>query len=184
MTGVLDAATAGQALSIALSMGRNQLWGGDAATDAKRLLAHAAGIEASRLMLLDIEDFTEALMDRYQALIDRRSKGEPVSHIIGRRTFWKHEFKVTPDVLDPRPETEVLVEAALEVPFRKVLDLGTGSGAILISLLAERPEAKGVGTDMSEKAVLVAGENAAAMGVADRIILPLSDWYDDVGGAL
>jgi len=182
VTGAIDAATAGQALSIALAMGRNQLWGDDAATDAKRLLAFAAQVDVSRLLLLDVEDFTEELIDRYQALVDRRARGEPMSHITGRRAFWKHEFRVTPDVLDPRPETEVLVEAALDVPFRKVLDLGTGSGAILISLLAERPDAKGVGTDMSEKAVLVAGENAVAMGVADRIILPLSDWYDDVGG--
>ncbi|MEO1238331.1 MAG: peptide chain release factor N(5)-glutamine methyltransferase [Pseudomonadota bacterium] len=112
----------------------------------------------------------------------RRVNREPMSHILGVRAFWKHSFKVTPDVLDPRPETEVLVEAALRAPFERVLDLGTGSGAILISLLAERAGATGVGTDISERAVLVAGENAERLGVADRLILPLSDWWDDVGG--
>ncbi|MEL6960723.1 MAG: peptide chain release factor N(5)-glutamine methyltransferase [Pseudomonadota bacterium] len=180
--GVIDAATPGHALAIVLAMGRDRMWVTDAATDARRLLAHAAGIEADRLRLLDVEDYTDALISRYLALVERRNRGEPVSHILGYRDFWKHRFKVTPDVLDPRPETEVLIEAALEVPFRKVLDLGTGSGAIIISLLAERPEARGVGTDISERGILVAGENAAAIGVVDRLVLPLSDWFEDVGG--
>ncbi len=114
--------------------------------------------------------------------IRRRAAAEPVSHILGYRDFWKHRFKVTADVLDPRPETEILIEVALREPFTKVLDLGTGSGCIVISLLEERPDALGVGADLSERAVLVAGENAAAIGVADRLILPLSDWWDDVGG--
>jgi len=112
----------------------------------------------------------------------RRAAREPVSHILGYRDFWKHRFAVTPDVLDPRPETEALVEIALAAPFSKVLDLGTGSGAIVISLLAERPGATGVGTDISPRAVLVAGRNAVAAGVADRLIMPLSDWWEDVGG--
>ncbi|SLN18638.1 peptide chain release factor N(5)-glutamine methyltransferase [Pseudooctadecabacter jejudonensis] len=120
--------------------------------------------------------------DRFEAAVTRRAARVPMSHVLGYRDFWKHRFTVTSDVLDPRPETETLVEAALEVPFRKVLDLGTGSGAIIISLLAERSEARGVGTDISERGILVAGANAAAIGVVDRLILPLSDWYDDVGG--
>ena len=74
------------------------------------------------------------------------------------------------------------MELALSEPFARVLDLGTGSGCILISLLMERPGARGVGTDISDKAVLVAGENAARLGVADRIVLPVSDWFADVGG--
>ena len=114
--------------------------------------------------------------------MDRRARREPFSHISGRRLFYKSSFTVTPDVLDPRPETETLVELALTEPFTRVLDLGTGSGCILISLLADRPKARGVGTDVSEKAVLVAGENAERLGVADRITLPLSEWYDDIGG--
>jgi release factor glutamine methyltransferase len=101
---------------------------------------------------------------------------------VGYRDFWKSRFHVTPDVLDPRPETETLVSLALERPAARILDLGTGSGCILISLLLEWPEATGVGTDIYETGILVAGRNAAALGVADRIILPLSDWYDDIGG--
>lgn len=115
-------------------------------------------------------------------LIERRAAREPFSHIAGYRDFWKHRFRVTADVLDPRPDTELLVELALAQPFSKVLDLGTGSGCIMISLLAERPTTRGVGTDISERAVLIAGENAQTLGVADRLILPLSDWFDDIGG--
>jgi release factor glutamine methyltransferase len=118
----------------------------------------------------------------YQHAIADRAQRKPVSHILGTRAFWKHDFKVTPDVLDPRPETETLVELALSETFTKLLDLGTGSGCIVISLLAEMPQAKAVGTDNSEQAVLVAGENAVMAGVADRLILPLSDWFDDIGG--
>lgn len=116
-----------------------------------------------------------------QAVKDRAAR-TPMSHILGTRSFWKNVFKVDGHVLDPRPETEVLVELALSEPFEKVLDLGTGSGAIILSLLAERPQATGVGCDLSEHAVLIAGENAARLGVADRVIFPISDWWDDVGG--
>ena len=114
--------------------------------------------------------------------VSERETRRPVSQIIGKREFWKETFKVTHDVLDPRPETELLVELGLQEPFDRVLDLGTGSGCIVISLLMARPNALGVGTDISEKALLVAGENAESMGVAERVILPVSDWYDDVGG--
>jgi release factor glutamine methyltransferase len=124
----------------------------------------------------------QASWDVFEDAVAKRERRVPVSQIIGRRAFWRHEFTVTPDVLDPRPETETLVEAALAEPFTRVLDLGTGSGCILISLLAERPDATGVGTDTSDKALLVAGENAARIGVVDRLVLPLSDWFDDIGG--
>ncbi len=147
--------------------------------DAADLLRRAGvdGGEARKLRRL-AED-TGRLFDD---LVKRRVAREPFSHIAGYRDFWSHRFRVNSHVLDPRPETELLVELALEHPFSKVLDLGTGSGCIVISLLAERPEARGVGTDVSEKAVLLAGENAAEIGVADRLVLPLSDWFEDVGG--
>ncbi len=136
----------------------------DAAGDARRLHVWAE-TEAA---------FAEA--------VQRRGARVPVSQIIGRRAFWTSDFTVTPDVLDPRPETELLIELALLKQFQKVLDVGTGSGCILISLLLEQPGAKGVGTDVSEQAILVAGENANRLGVADRILLPLSNWFDDIGG--
>ena len=137
----------------------------DAAGDARRLLA-----------------FSDQSDQDAAEVIHRRAAGEPVSHILGYRDFWKHRFKVTPDVLDPRPDTETLVELALQRQFTRVLDLGTGSGCILISLLSERPHATGVGSDASHAAVLVAGENARSIGVSDRLILPVSDWYSDIGG--
>lgn len=148
-------------------------------SEAAALLRDAGvdGGEARKLWRLAEETGAE-----FAALVVRRVAREPFSQIAGYREFWKHRFRVTADVLDPRPETETLVQLALEEPFGKVLDLGTGSGCIVISLLAERPEARGVGTDLSDKAVLVAGENAAAIGVADRLVLPISDWFDDVGG--
>ncbi|TFL17880.1 peptide chain release factor N(5)-glutamine methyltransferase [Jannaschia formosa] len=115
--------------------------------------------------------------------VARRAAREPVSHILGRRAFWAHEFEVTPDVLDPRPETETLVEAALEGELTTVLDLGTGSGCILLSLLAARPEAQGLGTDISEAALAVARRNAEALGLAARATFRRADWLSGIDGA-
>lgn len=156
----------------------------DPSTDVRRLWDHAISVARSRIA--DDSDLDNECSDLVKQVFERavefRSQRMPVSQIIGGRDFWKAWFHITPDVLDPRPETESLVERALDESFSRVLDLGTGSGCILISLLMERPEATGVGTDISEKAVLVAGRNAALHNVADRLILPLSDWFDDVGG--
>lgn len=109
-----------------------------------------------------------------------RAARQPVSQITGRRAFWRHDFRVTPATLDPRPETERLVEAALAEPFSSVLDLGTGTGAILISLLAERPGATGLGVDLSPDALAVARDNARRIGVAARFLV--SDWFAGVDG--
>lgn len=150
--------------------------------DARWLMAACLGIPRERLTLHLQDPVSNEVEFFYPHYVRDRLNRIPVSRILGEREFWGRVFKVTEDTLDPRPETESLVELALSEPFRDVLDLGTGTGCILVTLLAERPEATGVGTDISERAVLVAGENAARHGVADRLILPLSDWYDDVGG--
>jgi release factor glutamine methyltransferase len=105
-----------------------------------------------------------------------------VAQLLGYRDFWKHRFIVTPDVLDPRPDTEALVAEALRRPFARVLDLGTGTGAILLSLLAERPAATGLGTDLSEAALTVARRNAAALRLADRADFAPADWFAGVAG--
>ncbi len=152
------------------------------ATDARRLLAHAAGVEPSRLTLLDADDITEAFAERYDASLTRREVGEPVSHILGYRDFFEDRFAVTADVLDPRPETEELVRAALSAPFATLLDLGTGSGAIGLSLLKARPAATGVLTDMSEAALQVARQNAEALGVSARATFKLADWFHGLEG--
>lgn len=141
----------------------------------------AAGVEdpggdVARLRRAAPDDAT------FAAWVLRRAAREPVSRILGRRAFWAHDFAVTADVLDPRPDTEALVEAALRGPFARVLDLGTGSGCILVSLLHERREATGLGTDISEAALAVAARNAAATGVAPRVAFLRADWLNGVTG--
>jgi release factor glutamine methyltransferase len=153
-----------------------------AARDARRLLAHALGVAPDVLAGRMTDPVPEAAVAAFNALVGRRVAREPVSHLTGQRAFWGRDFHVTRDVLDPRPETETLVARALAGPFARVLDLGTGSGCILVTLLAERPGAQGVGTDISPDALLIAGENAARHGVADRLVLTPSDWFGDIGG--
>ncbi|MEL6640622.1 MAG: peptide chain release factor N(5)-glutamine methyltransferase [Pseudomonadota bacterium] len=122
------------------------------------------------------------VLDRFDALVARRAAREPLSHLVGYRDFYKHRFVVTPDVLDPRPDTETLVEVAGSEPFKRVLDLGTGSGCILLSLLAEQTDALGVGTDLSHAALKVAAQNVARLELDHRVELLRSDWYDVVSG--
>ncbi|MFP7571519.1 peptide chain release factor N(5)-glutamine methyltransferase [Marivita sp. S2033] len=119
---------------------------------------------------------------RLNQLVQRRVQREPISHITGKRAFWMHEFAVTADVLDPRPDTETLIETALTGPFTSVLDLGTGSGCIVLSLLHERPQARGLGTDLSDAALTVARKNAGIVGVTERVSWQRSDWFSDVTG--
>lgn len=152
----------------------------DPARDARLLLAHALEVPADRLTLLLPDPLPMPAAARFDAALSHRVMRRPVSQIMGRRLFWGRSFRVTRDTLDPRPETEAVVAAALEEPFASVLDLGTGTGAILLSLMAERPGAAGTGTDLSPAALAVAGENAAAFGLAPRLIL--SDWFAQVDG--
>lgn len=154
----------------------------DPARDARVLLAHAARIDAARVTLIAPEDLPEEIEDRFEQLIALRAVRVPVSHLLGERAFYGRRFKVSREVLDPRPETETLIEAALAEPFSRVLDLGTGSGCILVTLLAERPEATGVGVDMSEAACLQASANAVLHRVAARAQIAVSDWLDSVTG--
>lgn len=151
-------------------------------TDARRLLAAALGIAPDRLTLHLPEPLPPAAADRFAGYIAARCRRQPVSQILGMRAFWGRYFRVTPDVLDPRPDTETLVEAALAVPFSRVLDLGTGSGCILISLLADRVQARGVGVDVSQAALEVARGNAEALGVAARAEFRQGDWCAGLNG--
>ncbi|WP_317054934.1 peptide chain release factor N(5)-glutamine methyltransferase [Roseovarius rhodophyticola] len=153
-----------------------------AAREARILAAKAADIPVDRASLSFQEVVAREAQSKLEAFIASRVLRMPLSHITGTRAFYAHEFTVTPDVLDPRPETETLIETALESDFQHVLDLGTGSGCILLSLLAARSEAAGVGTDKSPRALDVALENAARLGVTDRCLFLRSDWYSDVEG--
>ncbi len=164
---------------------------------AGRARLKAAGIDQpaidARLMLEAAADATrtDIVTDPYRVItpeqaatldsyLARRERREPVSHILGRKGFWKIMLNVTPDVLTPRPDTETIVEAALrdwpEHEPRTVLDLGVGSGAIILAILAERPAAKGLGVDISEEALAVARENAANLDLDGRIALLRGDW--------
>ncbi|SDI94026.1 peptide chain release factor N(5)-glutamine methyltransferase [Aliiruegeria lutimaris] len=147
--------------------------------DARLLVAFAGGIAPDRLTL-HLRDPFEADA-ALAAALDARAARQPVSHITGKRLFWGRIFRVTAEVLDPRPETETLIAAALEAPFERVLDLGTGSGCILLSLLAERPQATGLGVDLSETALEVARQNAADLQVPAEF--RRSDWFETVTGS-
>ncbi len=148
--------------------------------DARLLLEAAAGVTRADLVTDPYRTLTaeqESILDGY---LERRSRREPVSHILGRKGFWTIMLDVNAHVLTPRPETEVIVDHALRAfaehePFT-VLDLGVGSGAILLAILAERPFARGVGVDLSEEALAVSRDNAAGLGLADRAVLLLGDW--------
>jgi release factor glutamine methyltransferase len=149
------------------------------ALDAKRLLLHAEQIESASLMASP--DAQMRAQSAYDSMIMRRCTGEPVSKILGYRDFWTHRFITSPDVLDPRPDTETLIEAALELfprtaPLR-ILDLGTGSGCILLTLLSEFANSTGIGVDVSQAALAVAERNAQAMKLTHRADFIEADWF-------
>ncbi|WP_372989757.1 peptide chain release factor N(5)-glutamine methyltransferase [Sulfitobacter sp.] len=154
----------------------------DPARDARVLLAHAASVDASRVTLIAPEEIAPEIAERFENLIALRAVRVPVSHLVGQRAFYGRDFRISCDVLDPRPETETLIELALSEPFETVLDLGTGSGCILVTLLAERPDARGLGLDLSEAACLQASANAVLHGVAARADIRQSDWFGAAEG--
>lgn len=151
-------------------------------TDARRIMAATLDVAPERVTLMAYDEMDAQTEAAFKASVQMRAEGHPVSHLVGGRLFYDRWFVVTPDVLDPRPETETLVATALSEPFAHVLDLGTGSGAIIVTLLAERPDASGVGVDVSEAALRIAQRNATAQGVAERLQLKVSDWFGAVEG--
>lgn len=159
----------------------------DARSEARRLLAAAGKLSQARMITALNERQPADEAARFAALVDRRAAREPLSHILGNVGFWTLELEVTPDVLTPRPDTETLVEAALDAaPDRaaplRILDIGTGSGAIVLALLSELPDATGLATDISPAALAVARRNAARNGLAGRIAFLETSWADGVDG--
>ena len=153
--------------------------------DARLLVEAAAG--ATRADIIG-DPYRVLSTDQVQTLetyVSRRERREPVSHILGRKGFWKIMLAVNANVLTPRPDTEVIVDMILkaitEGQIFSILDLGVGSGAILLSILAERPGGKGLGVDVSEDALAVARENAANLGLASKIALLRGDWTTGLG---
>jgi release factor glutamine methyltransferase len=155
----------------------------DAARDARVLLAHALGIGHDRLTLKLQDEMTPPQEALFGDALTARAARQPVAQIIGRRLFWGLSFRVTRDTLDPRPETETLVAEALRAPFLKMLDLGTGTGCILLSCLKGMPMARGLGTDISDAALRVAMGNTRDLGLETRARFRQSDWFSEVTGA-
>lgn len=151
--------------------------------DAELIVAHAADMEREALLANADALAGEPLVALAEALEKRRALAEPMAYILGTREFWSLPFRVTPATLVPRPESETLIEAALDWAVEgnrplRILDLGTGSAALLLTLLSEWPEATGVGIDMSTDALSVAVENAEALGLAERAQFLEWDWND------
>ncbi|MES2963009.1 MAG: peptide chain release factor N(5)-glutamine methyltransferase [Bdellovibrionota bacterium] len=152
--------------------------------DTELLVASALHWERMKLYLNYEYPLSEDELKTCRELVRRRASGEPVAYILGEKGFFKNSFKVTPEVLIPRPETESLVESALEwarvnAPAARIIDLGTGSGCIGLSLIAEMPEAHLLAVDVSPGALGVAKENATLLGVDDRV-----KWHEGDAGAV
>lgn len=182
--------TAGETRRAALAALRAALAGADSDTsdlDARILLTRALGIDAAALLREPDLPLGEDGAARVSAYGRRRLAGEPVGRILGEREFWGLPFRLSPGTLEPRPDTETVVAAALaRCPDRagsaSVLDIGTGSGCILVALLSERPQARGIGTDRSRDALATARRNAAANGVAARASFVACDWAGALRG--
>ncbi len=156
--------------------------------DARLLLAETLGGGAALITGYPERRLDAAEVDRFAALIRRRTAREPVSRILGRRDFWSLTLRVTPHVLDPRPDSETLVEAVLariedrDAPLQ-VLDLGTGSGCLLLALLSELPRARGLGVDISPSALANARENARVLDLSSRAEFCRGDWARELVGS-
>lgn len=161
-----------------------------AASDAEELLSRLLGVGRTDLLLRRRDPMPAELWKKLDSWLARRAAGQPVQYITGRAAFRSLDLGVGPGVLVPRPETEQLVEAVLAVlreelhrwPAPRILDLGTGSGAIALALAREWPTASVLATDASERALATARGNAEALGLAARIDFRRGDWFDPIGG--
>ncbi len=154
--------------------------------DSRLLVAKAAKKTPNELILRSYGSLSPKQLEHAESLIQRRLNGEPVSRILGEREFWGLLFKLSRDTLDPRPDSETVVSAALSIAGRQnispkaILDLGTGSGCLLLSLLWEWRDAFGVGIDIAPDAVATARQNAIALGVENRAAFLAGDWFSSM----
>ncbi|WP_284945211.1 peptide chain release factor N(5)-glutamine methyltransferase [Acidisoma cladoniae] len=154
--------------------------------EARILLAHALGIDRTALVRRLDGTLTAAEADRFRSLISRRAAREPAATIFGHREFWSLDFIVSKDTLIPRPDSELLIETALTLhPDRKlgrILDLGTGTGCLLLAALTEFPTAWGLGIDLSPAAARIAQMNAQNLGLSDRAAILVAEWTEALAG--
>ena len=156
--------------------------------EARLLLAHVLHARQEDIIAGRLPPISAENALAFEAVVSRREKREPLAYIVGHREFWSLDFAVGPGVLVPRPESELLIEEALkhfpdrDAPLR-VLDLGTGSGCLLLSFLSERPNAQGLGIDLSQDALAVAGQNAATLQLSERAQFERGNWLENVFGA-
>ena len=155
--------------------------------ELKILLAAALGIEPADLPFYTA-DVNEAAADKFEKMVARRAEGCPVDKIIGLKGFYKYDFIVNEDVLSPRPETEIMVEKALillkDTPFPHLLEFGIGSGCVLLSVLKELTNSRGIGIDVSAHALTVAAQNAERLCVQNRLELKNMSWFDSAADKL
>jgi len=145
--------------------------------DAELLMAHALGVSRSDLLLKHLR---QPAPDGFTAYVERRARHEPVAYIIGHQEFYGRRFAVEPGILIPRGDSETLIDAALfaQPEVRRVLDMGTGSGALLLTILAECPQASGIGIDASPVAIEIAGNNAIELGLDASSSFRLCNWHE------
>ena len=155
----------------------------DPVRDARLLLADCLELRTQNLNLLDDSCISEIKISKFWRMINERCKRKPVSKILGYRSFWGRDFEINENVLDPRGDTETLIELILDCNFENMLELGTGSGAIAITVLAERPEVTCVATDISKYALNTARTNSKRHGVESRLKLLYSNWFDKISGS-
>ena len=160
------------------------------ALDARLIVAHALGIDVGSLAFRDHDPVSSEARKTASAMMMRRANGEPVARIVGEKEFWSLPFRLSRGTLVPRPDTETLVsvaidaiaEAGLQSEPLRILDLGTGSGCILLAMLSELPESTGLGVDCADDAVTTASENARRLGLAERTEFAIGNWAHEVVG--
>jgi release factor glutamine methyltransferase len=160
----------------------------DARREARLLTALALGVEPVAVLAYPERPLDPAIRSRLEALTERRRAGEPLSRLRGHREFWSLDFLLSPDTLDPRPDSETLVAAVLDtIPDRaaplRLLDFGTGTGCLLLALLSELPASFGIGIDIAPGAALTARRNAAALGLSRRAAFLVGDWGESISGS-
>ena len=155
----------------------------DPIRDARLLLADCLELRTQNLNLLNDSYISEIKISKFWRMVQERCKRKPVSKILGYRSFWGREFEINENVLDPRGDTETLIELILDCKFENMLELGTGSGAIAITVLAERPKVTCVATDISEYALKTASTNSKRHGVESRLKLLHSNWFEKISGS-